>query len=53
MQTSPSAWCLTSALFQVACLFVHRLSRVLLPSALRALELALELRLELAEQRLN
>ena len=29
MQTSPSAWCLTSALFQVGGLFVRRLVRVL------------------------
>ena len=30
MQTSPSAWCHTSLyLFQVACLFVRRLVRVL------------------------
>ena len=31
MQTSPSAWCLTSALFQVGGLFVRRLVRVLEP----------------------
>ena len=32
MQTSPSAWCLTSPyLFQVACLVVRRLVRVLEP----------------------
>ena len=31
MQTSPSAWCLTSALFQVDGLFVRRLARVLEP----------------------
>ena len=36
MQTSPSAWCLTSLyLFQVACLSARRLVRVLVMEPLR------------------
>ena len=50
MRTSPSAWCHTSALFQVACLFVRCLVRVLVAGLALALALAreLELALELA-----
>ena len=41
MQTSPSAWCLTSALYQVGGLFVRRLARVLAVVALLGASLAL------------